>query len=241
MEECSHCGETFDDEKSYLRHLRDEHEGELGRIDRQRVTQLDDGGPSRTTLYAVVALLGIVIVGIAYMSFAGGGGGGGGEPLEDPTGIEAEPLPDSGDQALLADVQTLQSQGKDHVSGDVDYERVPPTSGLHAGSTVRPGFYESPQQYEELVHNLEHGHVVIYYDPAALTNESESSLKQFAAAHDDGWAAVVVVPNPEDDPDAPFVLTAWTKKLEMDDYDPEVVRAFLAEYIGRGPENPVRE
>jgi hypothetical protein len=28
--------------------------------------------------------------------------------------------------------------------------------------------------------------------------------------------------------------------LNLDKYDPQVVRAFLAEYLGRGPENPIR-
>ncbi len=238
MEECDYCSRTFEDEEAYLRHLRDEHEGELGRIDRQRVEQLDAEGPSNRTLYAVVAVLGIVIAGIAYVTFAGGGGGGG----ADPAGLEAEPLPDSGDQALLEDVESYESQGRNHVSGgtDVDYDTVPPTSGPHYGDWVPPGFYDQEQSYEELVHNLEHGHVVVYYDPAELSEEAEQSLREFVGAHDDDWAAVVVVPNPEDDPEATYTVTAWNNKLTMDEYDPEVVRAFLAEYIGRGPENSVR-
>ncbi|TSA55267.1 MAG: DUF3105 domain-containing protein, partial [Dehalococcoidia bacterium] len=38
----------------------------------------------------------------------------------------------------------------------------------------------------------------------------------------------------------PFILTAWDKMLKLDKYDPRVVTAFLAEYLGRGPENPIR-
>jgi hypothetical protein len=49
-----------------------------------------------------------------------------------------------------------------------------------------------------------------------------------------------VVPNPADDPRAAYVLTAWRHRLTMDSYDEATVRAFLAEYLGRGPENPVR-
>lgn len=89
MEECSYCGDRFDDEESYVRHLRDEHEGELGRIDRQRVEQLEPEGPSRTALYAVVVLLGVVIAGVAYTTLGGGGGGGGSaaafdDPVKEP-------------------------------------------------------------------------------------------------------------------------------------------------------------
>ncbi|PSP78109.1 hypothetical protein BRC81_08675 [Halobacteriales archaeon QS_1_68_20] len=237
MEDCDYCSETFEDEEAYLRHLRDQHEGELGRIDRQRVEQLDDDeGPSNKVLYGAVVALGVLIAAIAYTTFAGGGGG------ADPEGIEAEPLPDNGDQALLEDVQHFEEQSRNHVSRgtDVDYDHVPPTSGPHYDGWVQPGFYEETKSYEKLVHNLEHGHVVIYYDPAQLSDEAEESLRQFAAANDDNWAAVVAVPHPEENPEAAYTMTAWTKKLTMDEYDPEAVRAFLAEYIGRGPENPVR-
>ncbi len=40
--------------------------------------------------------------------------------------------------------------------------------------------------------------------------------------------------------DSPFILTAWDKMLKLDKYDPQVVKAFLAEYLGRGPESPGR-
>jgi hypothetical protein len=50
----------------------------------------------------------------------------------------------------------------------------------------------------------------------------------------------VAVPTPVDDPEATFVLAAWTKRLDMDEYDEETMRQFMAEYLGRGPEQEVR-
>ncbi len=173
---------------------------------------------------------------------ADGGGDGGTDGEATPSGIESEPLPDSGDEELLAAVQTFESQGAGHVSRDeeIDYDTMPPTSGPHYTGTVDAGFHESRKPLGDLVHTLEHGAVVIYYDPAAITPEARASLEAFGDEHTGVWQRVVVVPHPQDDPKAPYVLTAWRHMLRLEEYDPETVRAFLAEYLGRGPENPVR-
>ncbi len=154
--------------------------------------------------------------------------------------LEAQPLPQRGDQNLLQNVQSFPSEGTEHVpeSAEVTYNTTPPTSGRHYATATPSGFYVEPRPPGNLVHSLEHGAVVIYYDPAKLTDEVRQSLTRFVQAHRDPWASVVVVPNPN--PDAAFVLTAWTKMLKLDSYDVPTVRAFLAEYLGRGPENPVR-
>jgi hypothetical protein len=142
----------------------------------------------------------------------------------------------------LKNVQSFPSEGTEHVpeSTQITYNTNPPTSGRHYGTATQPGFYVEPRPAGNLVHSLEHGAVVIYYDPAKLTDEVRQSLTRFVQAHRDTWASVIVVPNPDPQPDAPFILTAWTKMLKLDSYDIPTIRAFLAEYLGRGPENPVR-
>lgn len=233
--ECGYCEESFADEAAYVDHLADAHDADLSRIDRRRVEQHQaDDGQSRAVLYGAAALVVVLLAGAVYVTvFAGGGGG-------DPSGLEAQSLPDRGDEALLQDVEEFPSQGRNHVStgSQVDYSTTPPTSGPHYGSWTDPGYYTEAQPAGSLVHSLEHGYVVVYYDPAELTPEAEESLRTFAAAHDQQWRAVVVVPN--EAIDSPYVLTAWQAMLRMDGYDAETVRAFLAEYLGRGPEHPVR-
>lgn len=166
--------------------------------------------------------------------------GAGGERI--PEGIETESLPDEGDPTYLEGVESEEHGRTDHVSSqaDLEYDRVPPTGGPHYADVVGPGVYDEPQSLGKLVHNLEHGHVVVYYDPEVITPAARESLERFAEQHGDTWAAMVVVPHPADDPEADYVLTAWGKRLTMDGYDARVVRAFLAEYVGRGPEYPVR-
>lgn len=235
MPECTYCDESFPDEAAYVAHLADTHEGELSRIDRRRIEGHREGSDrSRAVVYAAVAVLLALLGAAVYVTvFAGGG---------DATGLEARPLPEQGDAARLEAVETFPSAGRNHVpSGtEIDYARTPPTSGPHYGSATDPGFYEEAQPAGELVHALEHGAVVIYYDPAALTPAAEESLRAFAASHTEPFAAVIVVPHPADDPAADYVLTAWRTRLRLDAYAPETVRAFLAEFLGRGPEHPVR-
>ena len=151
-----------------------------------------------------------------------------------------ETLPERGDEQYIQEVEPFESQGREHVSGEVDYERTPPLSGPHHSGVVDAGYYEQPQPTEELVHSLEHGAVVIYYDADAITEEARSDLRERANIHTGTWTSVIVVPSIQDEPEAPYTLTAWQHRLRIDEYDPEAVTAFLAEYLGRGPENPVR-
>lgn len=156
--------------------------------------------------------------------------------------IESAPLPDRGDDRYIEQVRTFPSEGRKHVEGgsDVDYGTMPPTSGPHYSGVVEPGMYKGLPPLGRIVHNLEHGAVVIYYDPERITDAAKQSLQAFAGEHTDPFAHVVVVPSPLENPSKPYVLTAWRKMLRLDEYDPKAVRAFLAEYLGRGPEHKVR-
>lgn len=55
---------------------------------------------------------------------------------------------------------------------------VPPTSGRHWNGWMDCGFYRSPVRDERIVHNLEHGHVVVHYNlpDDARVDELENTL-----------------------------------------------------------------
>jgi hypothetical protein len=236
MTECDYCGEEVP-EDAYVAHLRDEHGDDLGPIDRRRVEAAsggDEGGSLPVGAGAIAGVVGVVaLVGLVAFVTLGGGGGGDGT---------ATALPDNGDPSLLSGVEQFPSEGANHVGAgtDIDYARMPPTSGPHYNGWTDAGFYDETPAMGRLVHSLEHGAVVVYYDPAAVTTDARESLRTFASAHTGQWRSVIVAPHPAADPDAAYVLTAWRHRLTMDEYDEETVRAFLAEYLGRGPENPVR-
>lgn len=145
-------------------------------------------------------------------------------------------LADGGRDALPAQVTSELSAGRDHVSGNIDYDHRFPTSGPHNPTWVEPGVYERRQPKEKLVHALEHGNIVIYYDePEAAVMER---LRDWAGLYDNQWSGIVVTPAPG--LGESLVLTAWTKRLRLDDFQPAVAAAFIDAYRGRGPENPVR-
>ncbi|RLM39944.1 DUF3105 domain-containing protein [Haloarcula sp. Atlit-120R] len=256
MVDCEYCSESFDGEDAYLDHLADAHDGELGAIDRRRV-EAQTGSADGNALPVGPIVIGVVVlfaVGLtAYVTQLSGGDGGSGadlvgtagaQPLStvEASGIEASSLNDTGDSDRLAGVQQFPDRGANHVEegSAIDYQRVPPLSGTHYASTVGAGFYEATPLLGSLVHTLEHGAVIVYYDPDEISPGARESLRGFSSTHTGTWRSVVVVPNPSDDPRAPYVMTAWRHELPMDGYDAETVHAFLSEYLGRGPENPVR-
>lgn len=176
-------------------------------------------------LFTVVALLALSCLGSP--------------PVKGPA-IEDLKLPAQGDAALLTGVVSPPDEGRDHIWPDhpAEYQSMPPASGPHFPDPTAPGFYTERPEFGYLVHSLEHGSVVIYYDPAQLSTGTEGSLKAFIRANSDNETGVIAVP--EAGFKDPFVLTAWDKVLRLNRYDPQVVRAFLAEYLGRGPESPGR-
>ncbi len=234
---CTYCGEEFDEEEPYLEHLSDEHEGELGAIDRRRINESSEESDSvpigLIAIAIVLVVAGSVVVYTVFLSDSGSSPGG---------AVDSQSLPDRGNTSLLTGVEQYPSEGREHVPAgtDITYNTMPPTSGPHYDQTASAGFYTDRPPLGELVHSLEHGAVIIYYEPTQITPEARENLERYATTHTGTWQSVIVVPTPVEDPTAPYVLTAWRHKLSMNTYDTETVRAFIAEYVGRGPENPVR-
>jgi hypothetical protein len=143
-------------------------------------------------------------------------------------------------EVLAGAVEELPDEGRDHVPDgtEVDYESEPPTSGSHYASWAPPDVYREVVPDELLVHNLEHGHIVIYYDPSRLTDASATKITELTNEYDGQWDAVLAVPRP--DMGNELTVTAWTYKLELDEFDEEMIDAFVDAYRGKGPENPVR-
>lgn len=154
-----------------------------------------------------------------------------------PTGPSLETLAAQGQDALKHTQQhadngrTHLEQGQTH-----NYNEDHPTSGPHSQTWVNPGFYTQPQQKEELVHALEHGSVVVYYD--TLTDETQQTLKRWAGQHKGMWDGLVVVPG--ENLNGKLLLQAWAKSLTLQDEDLDAAAAFIDKHRGRGPENPVR-
>ena len=111
------------------------------------------------------------------------------------------------------------------------YNSNPPTSGPHADDYARCGIYriEVPDIYQ--VASLLRGTVFIQYQPN-LPASSREALEEIGRSL--GRDIIVA---PRADLDAPIALTAWTRRLTLDQPDPTIIEAFHAAYAHQAPAN----
>ena len=116
------------------------------------------------------------------------------------------------------------------------YDSRYPTSGPHQTIWVWPGFYDRRQDPLRLVHALEHGNIVVYFD--RQPPDVIDTLQDWAGLFTGQWDGLVVARDPG--LGQSIVLTAWRKRLELDRFDAAAAAAFIDAFRGRGPENAVR-
>ena len=121
--------------------------------------------------------------------------------------------------------------------GDVilgGYDTVPPTSGPHWNAWSDCGFYNYPLPDELLVHNLEHGNIIVSYN---LTDETDITALREAVDAIPLAAEYAIVRRYLDIPEGMVALTTWGVLDRMVGVDPERIAAFFAAYPGNtGPE-----
>ena len=59
------------------------------------------------------------------------------------------------------------------------YSSLPGTSGPHWQTPANWGVYSTPQNESQLIHNLEHGGIVIWYDPERVDAAGVATLSDF--------------------------------------------------------------
>lgn len=145
-------------------------------------------------------------------------------------------------EANCGDIEEQEIMGADHIAvGDAHapYSTNPPTSGPHYNEPglgpVQPDFYEEAAEAppEGVVHNLEHGMIVFYYNPDA----PDEVIEDLKLAVEDESIASVATPWSEVEGDASFVMTAWGVSQSCEQVSRAVVNDFRREYQGiAGPE-----
>ena len=175
-----------------------------------------------------VLLVGAVIIGLVLLLGSG-------------------PNPDAGVR-ITDDGQTHVSDGVScradpascEVNGD-PYSSLPATSGPHWGSPTNWGVYSTPQNESQVPHNLEHGGIVIWYDPEAVDEEGVEALSQYVTTQVSsgisGRFKFILSPWGGDEPlPSPVVATAWNWMLELEEADTSAIDAFAREHYGIAPE-----
>jgi hypothetical protein len=132
-----------------------------------------------------------------------------------------------------------------HVSTAVIYDGYsnPPTYGPHHGfvedaqnHSITPratGVYSTAQPDEDLVHNLEHGHVWISYNPDLVSSADQSALEQLV---EDGGTNSGVILTPRSQNTAAIALASWALLQTLDSFDATAIRNFVETNRGHAPE-----
>ena len=109
--------------------------------------------------------------------------------------------------------------------------RIPPSSGNHFAEQSPYGFLGTDLIPEAVVHNMEHGAVILWYQPddpnlAGKVNQLVRSLGEQC-----------IVAGSFADQSFEITATIWGRVLPQATYDESELRAFISEYRGtEGPE-----
>lgn len=149
----------------------------------------------------------------------------------------------------VGDEQSLPTLGNTHIAqgstSPIQYNSVPPTSGPHYPGLASWAVYREAIRYEQLLHNLEDGGVVIYYqcedNCPELVDQLEAYARPLIAAdrhlvvvrNDPTWTgdAGSVIPLHQE-MGARIALVAWQRLDKFDEFDLERISAFVERYEG---------
>jgi hypothetical protein len=133
-----------------------------------------------------------------------------------------------------------------HVPDGTDpgpYNSDPPTSGRHYEQNLPVGFYDEQDlpglgEYPQglLVHSLEHGYVIFWYNCDLLGDQACQSLKEQIQAVMDQADNFKVIAFPWKSIDVPLVMTSWGKLQKFASFDPDQALGFVISNRNRSPE-----
>jgi hypothetical protein len=144
--------------------------------------------------------------------------------------------------------QRFSSSGQGHLDTCVEvrltdqdaYSSIPATSGPHCGQTAQWGVHATPQMESLVVHNLEHGGIVIWYQPDQVDQAQIDELANYVDRQvQQGQSArykFLLSPWAGEDFGHPIAVTSWTWLLYQDEVDLDAIRQFADEHYGDAPE-----
>jgi hypothetical protein len=228
-------------QKEALRREREARE-RAAREAQQRKRMVGFGAAGLLVIAAVIVL---VVV-------AAGGNGGGSDAAAEQVLPDGGSVPEQKEFDLNAAAQTAgcelrstRAKSRQHTTSlnqRIKYDTNPPTSGRHYQEPAPDGAYGEAPQDEQLVHNLEHGRVIIWFKPS-LPEEQRADLK---ALFDEDSYQMLLVPRAN----MPYQVaaSAWNRdptpngtgrlmtcaRMTPDVFD--ALRAFRDDHRSNGPE-----
>jgi hypothetical protein len=202
--------------------------------------------------YGAAAAIAIIAVAVAILLLTGGedagsGPGNAGNVFPDGGSFPEQKVFDIGPAAKAAgcQLQTKKGTARGHttsLSDRVKYNTNPPTTGRHYEIPAQDGIYGEAPQDEQLVHNMEHGRVIIWVKPS-LPSKQRADIR--AMVEDDPYQMVLV---PRRNMPYAVAATAWdadpapngTGELllcnDVNDKTFDALQSFRDEHRSQGPE-----
>jgi hypothetical protein len=134
----------------------------------------------------------------------------------------------------------------DHVPDGTDpgpYSTDPPVGGKHYATDLTAGFYDEeraaaipfhPEGY--IVHSMEHGYVVYYYNCNADPEISCDDIKAGIQTVMDGFNNVEVIAFPWPSQETPIVMASWGRIMPLETVDLDSMRQFYRGNLNKSPE-----
>ena len=143
--------------------------------------------------------------------------------------------------------ETFPTQGNTHIAqgsaSPIEYNSTPPTSGPHYPGLAPWDIYDQPVRYEQVVHNMEDGGVIVYHQCQDDCPELKRQLADLVQPYISAGRHVLMMPNAPEwaafgslsthkDMEARIGLTAWQRLDKFDEFDAQRIRAFIERYEG---------
>jgi hypothetical protein len=148
------------------------------------------------------------------------------EPYDEPQpidGLEVEEI-DPGDPL------------HEELGTEIQYNSDPPVGGTHYPVWVEPGLYEEVVEDGYLVHNLEHGYVIIWFDCDDLSDSECDVLKDDIQSVIDYFDSYKVIGMPRSGMQTVLALTSWGRIARLDAFDFDLIVSFIEQYQEDSPE-----
>jgi hypothetical protein len=121
---------------------------------------------------------------------------------------------------------------KNTISDPLCYNSNPPTSGPHSANPMPLKVLDNPAPKESLIHNMEHGGVIIWYN-----TDNQDVIKQLASLANDNLnrrRLIVMTQYTDMEPDT-VAVTAWTRldKFKSAEFTKKRVQDFIDEHERR--------
>ena len=128
------------------------------------------------------------------------------------------------------------TDGQFHLTGDqrADYVVFPPYGEEHSPIPQPCGIYSGTPTFEMVVHAMEHGAVVLWYQPDALVEAEFQQLTEISADHLEGNDYVIQAPY--DGLSSPLMLVAWGARLPLQVVESDLIESFFDTFHDDAPE-----